>query len=131
MYRRSATAALHVVRTLPASVALLITACEVRAQDNSVTLPEIRVIGTSHISTPVSRPRSTSGSTPRTAVTAEPETPAPAAPIDITAIDRDKVPANTQTLLPQDFDHARSSSVPDGLQQNVSSVFLSDTAVNP
>ena len=60
-----------------------------------------------------------------------PDRLSPRSQTDITAIDRDKVPANTQTLVPEDFDHARSSSVPDSLQQRVPSVFLSDTAVNP
>lgn len=124
MYNKSATAALHAARTLPASVALLITACEVRAQDTSIPLPEIRVIGTSPISSPTY-------SIPTTPAPPGPGTSAPVPRADITAIDRDKVPASTQTLLPQDFDHARSSSVSDSLQQNVTSVFLSDTAVNP
>ena len=57
--------------------------------------------------------------------------PRPRRQTDITAIDRDKVPANTQTLLPEDFDHAQSSSVPESLLQRVPSVFISDTAVNP
>lgn len=58
---------------------------------------------------------------------------APAAPVtaDITAIDRDKVSANTQTLLPADLDHARSSSVAESLLQQVPSVSITDTAVNP
>ena len=85
-------------------------------------LPEIRVISTSPIS---ARPRRAAP------VTAEPAAPAPAPPTDITAIDRDKVPANTQTLLADDFDHAQSSSVPESLLQRIPSVSIGDTAVNP
>ena len=97
-------------------------ACEARAQETTTVLPEIRVISPSPIS---ARPRRAAP------VTSEPAAPAPAVPIDITAIDRDKVPANTNTLLADDFDHAKSSSVPESLAQNVPSVFISDTAVNP
>src|SRR5262249_60192829 len=58
-------------------------------------------------------------------------TPAAGGPTDITSIDRDKVPANTQTLTSQDFDHAKSNSVPDSLLQRVPSVFNNDTSGNP
>jgi len=74
-----------------------------------IQLPPIDVIGTTPLST----------------------APGAGGPADITAIDRDKVPANTQTLTPQDFDHAKSNSVPDSLLQRVPSVFNNDTAVNP
>lgn len=79
-------------------------------------LPPIDVIGTAPLSAP-----------------AAPRAPTPGAPVpaDITAIDRDKVPANTQTLLPEDLDHAKSSSVPESLLQRVPSVFINDTAGNP
>jgi iron complex outermembrane receptor protein len=76
----------------------------------TVHLPPIDVIGT----TPLSTAPSSGGG-----------------PIDITSIDRDKVPANTQTLTPQDFDHAKSNSVPDSLLQRLPSVFNNDTAVSP
>src|SRR5262249_48836557 len=72
--------------------------------------------------------------TPAAAAPAEPAPPAPPEPaprLDITSIDRDKVPANTQTLLPGDLDHSKSSSVPDSLLQQVPSVLTNDTAVNP
>src|SRR5262249_45370354 len=74
-----------------------------------IQLPPIDVIGTTPLST----------------------SPGAGGPIDITRIDRDKVPANTQTLTTQDFDHARSNSVPDSLLQRVPSVFNNDTAGNP
>jgi iron complex outermembrane receptor protein len=46
-------------------------------------------------------------------------------------IERDKVPANTQTMGPQDLDHAKSQSVAETLLQRVPSVAITDTAVNP
>src|SRR5262245_18267732 len=74
-----------------------------------IQLPPIDVIGTTPLST----------------------APGAGGPVDITATDRDKVPANTQTLTPPDFDHSKSNSVPDSLLQRVPSVFNNDTAVNP
>src|SRR5262249_21790781 len=74
-----------------------------------IQLPPIDVIGTAPLST----------------------TPAAGGPTDITSIDRDKVPANTQTLTSQDFDHAKSNSVPDSLLQRVPSELNNDTSGNP
>ena len=95
-----------------AGAALVVTAIVPRSASAQATvhLPPIDVIGTTPLST---APSSAGG------------------PIDITSIDRDKVPANTQTLTPQDFDHAKSNSVPDSLLQRIPSVFNNDTAVNP
>ena len=95
-----------------AGAALVVTAIVPRSASAQATvhLPPIDVIGTTPLST---APSSAGG------------------PIDITSIDRDKVPANTQTLTPQDFDHAKSNSVPDSLLQRIPSVFNNDTAANP
>ncbi|MGB8057652.1 MAG: hypothetical protein WCF75_13680, partial [Pseudolabrys sp.] len=73
-----------------AGAALVVTAIVPRSASAQATvhLPPIDVIGTTPLST---APSSAGG------------------PIDITSIDRDKVPANTQTLTPQDFDHAKSN----------------------
>jgi iron complex outermembrane receptor protein len=119
---KSVLASRRIASVASSSVSVLFACCGALAQE--IPLPEIRVIGTSPIGTPrtVSRP---------TTVIPGPGAPVPAPQIDISAIDRDKVPANTQTLLPQDFDHRWSSSVPDSLLQRVPSVFISDTAVNP
>ncbi len=94
----------------------------------TVTLPEIEVIGTTPLST-ASRTRRRAAPTVTTpAVSGAPE-PAPGP--DITGIDRNKVPSNTETLVPADLDHSKSSSVPESLMQRVPSVFINDTAVNP
>ena len=101
---------------ITAGAALVATALTPRnaSAQATVQLPPIDVIGTTPLSTAPSSTTSTGGGQ-----------------IDITSIDRDKVPANTQTLTPQDFDHAKSNSVPDSLLQRVPSVFNNDTAVNP
>lgn len=52
------------------------------------------------------------------------------APLPGGGIDRDKVPANTVTLAPGDFDHGRSSSLPETLLQQVPSVAVTDTTGN-
>src|SRR5437667_9202118 len=64
------------------------------AQD-TMTLPEIRVIAPTPLST-VSRPRRVA---PASATrTAEPTPATPATPSDPAVIDRDKVPSNTESL---------------------------------
>jgi hypothetical protein len=96
---------------ITAGAALVVAALTPRSASAQapIQLPPIDVIGTTPLST----------------------APGAGGPPDITGIDRDKVPASTQTLTPQDFDHAKSNSVPDSLLQRVPSVFNNDTAVNP
>jgi hypothetical protein len=81
-------------------------------------LPEIRVIATTPIPASGPNTRGTPGGPP---------TPVR----DPDLIDRDKVPSNTQTLTPQDFEPWKSSSVPDALMRRVPGVFINDLAVNP
>jgi iron complex outermembrane recepter protein len=52
------------------------------------------------------------------------------APLSGGDIDRDKVPAHTVTLAPTDFDHGRSSSLPETLQQQVPSISITDATGN-
>jgi iron complex outermembrane receptor protein len=89
---------------------LMATAAPVLAQQ-SISLPTIDVIGTTPLSTP--------------------PTTGEGGPADITGIDRDKVPANTQTLTSGAFNHDQSSSVPQSLLQRVPGVVTNDTAGNP
>ena len=120
------------------SVVMLGAAGAASAQDaapisSDTTLPEVQVIATTPA--PASSPRRTransGATTPRPARgVARPTAPAPAplpvvAP-DPTVIDRDKVPANTQTLTAADFTAVNSPSVTDALFQRVPSVSLSD-----
>ena len=103
-----------------------------------VTLPEVRVIGT----TPLSAVRTPRRSTPTGGSQRAPRTTtaAPAAPVPVAAepvatdpglIDRFKVPSNTVTLTPEDFDSAKSSSLADALLQHVPSIYINDASVNP
>src|SRR5262245_31601035 len=80
----------------------------------TVTLPDVNVIGTTPLSTP-SRTRRRAGPTVTTPTVSTAPEPAlePVASPDITGIDRDKVPSNTETLVPADFDHSKSSNVPE------------------
>ena len=117
-----------------ASLAALWSAGAARAQDATVTLPEIRVIGTSPLATPrraPARPSATTASPAPGAPTPATGPSEPAPRVDITAIDRDKVPANTHTLLTEDLDHAKASSVPESLLRTAPAVSINDTAVNP
>lgn len=111
------------------------------AQD--VTLPEVKVIGTTPLSTVSTPRRSTaredSQPAPRrtpAAPTSQPTAaPAPAPPPPAVVaepglIDRFKVPSNTVTLTPDEFDHAKSTSLPDALLQRVPSVYTNDISGN-
>ncbi len=105
-----------------------------RQQAPATVLPEIRVIATTPLSS-VSSPRRTPPR-PTTSSSAAPSPPPPSENIyrgnsDPNLIDRDKVPANSQTLTAQDLDHAKSSSLPEALLQRVPSVFITDVSVNP
>jgi hypothetical protein len=92
------------------------------AQTAEVTLPEVRVIGTTPLSTVrTARPRAPVSPGRRT-VPAGPAAPALAAPAaeqatatDPGLIDRYKVPSNTVTLTSEDFDRARYPSLADSL----------------
>jgi iron complex outermembrane recepter protein len=89
---------------------------------NTVPLPEIRIIAT----TPVPPPRP--ASRPAAATTA----PAPnnATPAEPGAIDRDKVPANVQTLTAAAFDHAVAPNLLDALARGLPGVALGDQTGN-
>jgi len=102
---------------------------DVFVQDSAVTLPEIRVIAAS----PVPPPR---GVAPPAAATASSASPPAAAaenvatPAEPGAIDRDKVPANVQTLSAADFDHATTPSLLDAMVRGLPGVALSDQTGN-
>jgi iron complex outermembrane recepter protein len=91
---------------------------------NALPLPEIRVIAT----TPVPPPRPT----PRPAATATTPVAAAsnAAPAEPGAIDRDKIPANVQTMTASDFDHAVAPNLLDALVRGLPGVALSDQTGN-
>jgi iron complex outermembrane recepter protein len=116
------------------SFAALMAPGVILAQD--VTLPEVRVIATTPLSTASHRPaaaKSTGAAPVRTAAApaAAPAAPpsAPATP-DPSLIDRDKVPANVQTLSAADFDHAKSPSLLDAIDRGLPGVSLGDQSGN-
>src|SRR5262245_30882076 len=114
---------------LSGSVSLATLAGGARAQE-SITLPEVRVIGTTPV--PAGTRRTPPRSRPAPARTAEPApAPAPEPPREPGVIERDKVPSTTQTLTQQDLDPSKAPTVPDALMRTVPSVFIGDTAVNP
>ncbi len=126
--------------TVAALVAPLTALPGARAQ---TALPDINVIASSplsgHRSTkPSSGPAAPSRPAHRAArASGQPPAPGPtsAAPptitsADPTAIDRDKVPSNTQVLTSADFDHAKSSSLLDSLGTSLPGVSLGDQSGN-
>jgi iron complex outermembrane receptor protein len=90
---------------------------------NAVPLPEIRVIGATPIPPPrpAPQPAAPAAAAPSvgTAATAEPG-----------AIDRDKVPANVQTMSASDFDHAKAPNLLDSLERGLPGVSLGDQTGN-
>ena len=92
------------------------------ADSNAVPLPEIRVIGT----TPVPPPRPANRPSAPAAATAQNAAP----PAEPGAIDRDKVPANVQTLSASDFDHAKAPNLLDSLDRGLAGVALTDQTGN-
>ncbi len=89
---------------------------------NALPLPEIRVIAT----TPVPPPRPA----PRPAAATAAAAPSNATPAVPGAIDRDKVPANVQTLTAADFDHAVAPNLLDALARGLPGVALGDQTGN-
>lgn len=126
--------------------AALVGPCTVFAQSNSsqngpspagpVTLPQINVIGTAPLppprrraqprARPVARSAGRRGPAPRTA------SAPPAAAVTATAapepgaVDRDKIPANVQTLSSADFDKSTARNLLDALSRSLPGVSLSD-----
>ncbi len=117
------------------SVAALLAPGNVWAQESPgatqnpglTTLPEIRVIPASPLPPP-RRATAPVAARPATAREAASEHGAP--PAEPGTIDRDKVPANVQTLPAGDFDHATSPDLLDALSRALPGVALSDQTGN-
>ena len=105
-------------------------------QQQPVQLPTVEVISTTPIPARAARPRTGATSAPAirrpaTATTAAPQQPAPvAARPDPAAIDRDKVPSNTQVLTSSDFELQKSTNLLDSLSRGVPGASLSDQSGN-
>ncbi len=119
-----------------AAIALPVAAAAQSGGGSEISLPEVKVIGTTPLSTSrPARPSQTRSTAPRRTGPATTDAPAAAAAAAPTTgpgqIDRDKVPSNTVTLTPEDFDHARAPTLGDALLQRVPSVYINDNAGNP
>jgi iron complex outermembrane recepter protein len=111
-----------------------------------VSLPEVRVIANTPLAPASPRPPARpapatpapASSTPaRRAVSAPaPRATAPAsresapAPVDPGLIERDKVPANVQTLGPADFEHEKAPDLLDAISRRLPGISLSDQTGN-
>jgi iron complex outermembrane receptor protein len=95
-------------------------------------LPDITVIAPSPLPAHRAKPRP-AATPPRqdAAATSSAEPAAAPAQSAIGAIDRDKVPANTQVLTSADFDHAQSATMLDALVRTLPGVSVTDQNGNP
>jgi iron complex outermembrane receptor protein len=107
----------------------------VSSQNNAVPLPQINIIGTAPLppprrAAPRVRPAAPAATARRGPVTSAPAAAATAAAAPAAAepgaVDRDKVPANVQTLSSSDFDKATAPNLLDALARGVPGVSLSD-----
>jgi iron complex outermembrane receptor protein len=96
-------------------------------------LPDINVVAPSPLPVHRAKPRRAPAQPQQQAAPAPAETatvPAEAQPAT-NAIDRDKVPANTQVVTSADLDHGKSVSMIDALVQSLPGVSVSDQNGNP
>jgi iron complex outermembrane receptor protein len=110
------------------------------AQDKPIGLPEVRIIANTPLAPPSRRaapaaetPRARTGAVVRrTRAASQPAAAAaPAAPVvDPGLIERDKVPANVQTLSASDFDHATAPDLLDAISRRLPGVALGDQTGN-
>ncbi|HEY7242417.1 MAG TPA: TonB-dependent receptor [Xanthobacteraceae bacterium] len=142
-------------RGLLSAVGFAVAASHVFAEESSVTLPEVRVIANTPLAPPSPRraaraaersaprapePEPTRGSAerpsrqavaaPRSAAPAQAPTPAAPAVSDPALIERDKIPANVQTLSASDFDHSRAPGLLDAMSRGLPGVALEDQTGN-
>ena len=106
------------------------TALAQASAQQPVALPPVEVIAVTPLPVRNTRPRPA----PATTTTAAPQQqPAPVAAErpDPAAIDRDKVPSNTQVMNASDFGHEQSTNILDALSKGLPGVSLSDQSGNP
>lgn len=98
-----------------------------RSSSDAVSLPELRVIGTTPVP-PTRRPaKPAAAAAPSAALALPPEITAHAEP---GAIHRDKAPSNVQTLTAEDFDHITAPNLLDALGRVLPGVALGDQTGN-
>src|SRR5579872_5191145 len=99
------------------------------ADANATRLPEIRVIGTAPVPPPRAAPRpAAAAATPASGDATSTSSGQPAAQPG--AVDRDKIPANVQTMAAPAFDPAVAPSLLDALVRGLPGVALSDQTGN-
>jgi iron complex outermembrane recepter protein len=117
----------HTSTVAPAiAIGLLIVPSTVSAQ---TALPDINVIAPTPLSSSRSTKPSNAPPTPTGAPGAQPGTPAAAGsagPADLTSMDRDKIPSNTEVLTSTDFNHEDTTNFLNGLNRGLPGVSLSD-----
>ncbi|MGA8612920.1 MAG: TonB-dependent receptor [Xanthobacteraceae bacterium] len=112
------------------AAAALVTPERAFAQETSVPLPEIRVISSAPLSPPKRPGPRGAAVAPTRAAAAAPAPSQTASPAEPGVIDRDKVPANVQTLTAADFSHVTASNLLDDLAGALPGVALSDQTGN-
>ena len=129
-----------------AAVAALMAPRATLAQDKPIGLPEVRVIANTPLAPASPRPAARREEAPPVRTLARPTSalarpsravapsqapraPAPAAP-DPALIERDKIPANVQTLSADDFDHATAPDLLDAISRRLPGVALGDQTGN-
>jgi iron complex outermembrane receptor protein len=121
-----------------ASFAALMAPEAMFAEDKPISLPEVRIIANTPLAPASPRPaRQADSLLPRavvrpthTAVASQaPRETLPGAP-DPGLIDRDKIPANVQTLSASDFDHATAPDLLDAMSRSLPGVALGDQTGN-
>src|SRR5262249_37641727 len=93
-------------------------------------LPDINVIAPAPLPAKRGKPRP-AASRRKTDAAPAPAAPVATSPPPAGAIDRDKVPANTQVLTAADLDHSRSATMIDALVRALPGASVSDQNGNP
>jgi iron complex outermembrane receptor protein len=106
-------------------LAALLEPHAVFAQDSSIPLPEIRVVPASPLSPPA-KPKNTAPVSTAQPTPAVPRAAESVPPPDPGLIERDKIPANVQTLSAADFDSTASMNFTESLLRGLPGVALSD-----
>src|SRR5947209_8380530 len=124
---------------LCAALAALMPPRAAFAQDKPIGLPEVRVIANTPLAPASPRPAARRQEAPparavgrptRTLAASQPARESALAAPDPGLIDRDKIPANVQTLSASDFDHATAPGLLDAISRSLPGVALGDQSGN-
>jgi iron complex outermembrane receptor protein len=110
-------------------LAVLLGPEAVFAQDSVLPLPEIRVVPSTPLSPPA-KPKNAGTARATAQPAAAPAAAESVQPPDPGLIERDKIPANVQTLSAADFDSATSMNLTEALLRGLPGVALSDQTGN-